>query len=310
MSRKQLNLARLNDIVLGSFAFVPSSETLDHLIRYLSTWSGSDKFLMIIQYAIKLVIPFLNMRSRLQHRAGLRKDTSSYTAQSLKKFDGLISDSKMLWRLWGILPIVQWLISMERNPPPTRKLLTIERLQGWSMLVYYPLEHLYYLRAHELIPAIIPSVASFFNRSSKPTSLNANALSLWSCRFWAIYVFLQFAHLSEDRKLLKLREKNLKKGKGLAPEEKEDIRNRWDAYWNEFIVNVGYLPLTIHWSLEQGLFKDEVWVGLFGLIAGIASFRSGWKATALAPAANLLPAEVPDHTDFSVIEKQDSSITM
>jgi hypothetical protein len=27
----------------------------------------------------------------------------------------------------------------------------------------------------------------------------------------------------------------------------------------------------------------QVWVGIFGLIAAVASFRSGWKATALPP---------------------------
>lgn len=44
MSRpsKSLTASRLNDLVLGSFGLVPSSETLDHLVRYLSTWSGSE----------------------------------------------------------------------------------------------------------------------------------------------------------------------------------------------------------------------------------------------------------------------------
>jgi hypothetical protein len=39
---KPLTLARLNDLTLGSFAFVPNSETLNHLLRYLGTWSGSE----------------------------------------------------------------------------------------------------------------------------------------------------------------------------------------------------------------------------------------------------------------------------
>jgi hypothetical protein len=34
--------AKVGNVILGSFAFVPSSETLDHLVRYLSTWSGSE----------------------------------------------------------------------------------------------------------------------------------------------------------------------------------------------------------------------------------------------------------------------------
>jgi hypothetical protein len=151
----------------------------------------------------------------------------------------------------GILPIVQWLISLEHNPQaiPTRKLLTIERLQGWSMLAYYPLEHIYYLRSHEIIPATIPSLASLFSASAKPIHLNSDAIGIWSTRFWALYVMLQFVHLKEDWKLIKMRERTLRKAKGtgLSPAEKTELRHRWDAYWNEVVVNVGYLPLTMHW---------------------------------------------------------------
>jgi hypothetical protein len=41
-SLKPLTLARLSDNTLGSFAFVPSSKTLEHLVRYLATWNGSE----------------------------------------------------------------------------------------------------------------------------------------------------------------------------------------------------------------------------------------------------------------------------
>lgn len=34
---------------------------------------------------------------------------------------------------------------------------------------------------------------------------------------------------------------------GPSPAEKEDIRKRQKALWNEFVVNLAYLPLTIHW---------------------------------------------------------------
>ena len=186
----------------------------------------------------------------------------------------------------GLLPILQWLISLERSPQPTRKLLTIERLQGWSMLAYYPLEHIYYLCSHGVVPSTIPSLSSLFSATAKPIRLNLNALGMWSCRFWALYVVLQFAHLHEDRKLLKIRERSLRKAKGTGPShlEKEELRHRWDAYWNEVVVNIGYLPLTVHWyvsrmlsppppiipppipnhsyidarSLEKGLFKNDV----------------------------------------------------
>ncbi|TFK49947.1 hypothetical protein OE88DRAFT_1632182 [Heliocybe sulcata] len=286
MSRvsKPLNLTRLNDLILGSFSLVPPSETLDHLVRYLSTWSGSDKLFMIIDYTLKLLVPFLNFRARMQCKAGMRKEPVSSAAQSLTKLGSLVGDARMLFRIWGLLPIVQWLISLERNPPPTRRLQVIERLQGWSMLAYYPLEHLYYLRAHNIIPSSLPSFTSWFSIKGKPVGVDANAMGMWSCRFWALYVALQFAHLGEDRKLLKMTERSIAKSKGKDPAtvvEQEDLRKRWSAFWNEVAANIGYLPLTLHWSLEKGLFSDEVWVGIFGLVAAIASWRSGWQATAL-----------------------------
>jgi len=282
---KKLTSQRIDDLVLGAFSLAPTSETLDHAIRYLSTWSGSDKLLMVIQYALKIIIPFLGFRAKLQNKYGKRKEASSATAAAFSKIYDLIGDSRMLWRFWGLLPIYQWLTSLERMHPPTRKLLTIERLQGWSMIAYYPLEHLYYLRAHAVLPAVLA-----LPLLKKSISLNTGKLGLWSTRFWAAYVFLQFAHLREDHHLLKLRERALNKvkGKGKASDEaaeKADLTQRWDALINELVVNLGYLPLTLHWSLEKGLFSNEIWVGIFGLIAGIASFRSGWQATALPPSS-------------------------
>jgi hypothetical protein len=151
------------------------------------------------------------------------------------------------------------------------------------MLAYYPLEHLYYLGSHGIIPSSIPSPFSIFSEKKKNLALDFNKLGLWSCRFWAIYVVLHFAHLLEDRKLLKQRHSSIRKAKGtgLTKDEKKEMQQRWDAFWSEVVINLGYLPLTIHWSLKEGLFKNEVWVGVFGLVAAAASFRTGWKATAL-----------------------------
>lgn len=144
----------------------------------------------------------------------------------------------------GLLPIVQWLISLERSPPPTKYLQNIERLQGLSMLVYYPLEHIYYFTSHAILPA----------RFSPSPPSNAK-IALWSCRAWAAYIVLQFLHLNEDWKLLKLRERALRRNSGKqtgaetpAPSpEFIEVAQRKRAIWNEFLVNLGYLPLTLHW---------------------------------------------------------------
>ena len=117
------------------------------------------------------------------------------------------------------------------------------------MLAYYPLEHVYYLGSHGIIPTVITSPFSLFTSKKRKLSLDLNTLGLWSCRFWAVYVALHFAHLLEDRKLLKQRYNFLRKAKGtgLTQAEKLEIRQRWDAFWSEVVINLGYFPLTIHW---------------------------------------------------------------
>jgi len=278
---KSLTADRIEDMTLGAFGNLPPSETLNHLIRYLSTWSGSDKLFMLVQYAAKVLIPILQARARLQHRAGIRSQPTSSIAPKLAKLASTIGSARALWGLWGILPIIQWMISLERAPPPTRRLLTIERTQGWSMLAFYPLQHLSFLRTNDLI---VPRV-------------DDRAVSLWSTRFWMAYVVLQLAHLREDRALLVKRQRALDKlnsREKLQPQERVELGRRWDAWYNELAVNLSFLPMTVHWSLEKGLFKNDIWVSLFGLAAAIGSFRSGWKATALLP-----PPPPPPLTELS-----------
>jgi hypothetical protein len=186
------------------------------------------------------------------------------------------------------------MISLERAPPPTRRLHTIERTQGWSMLFFFPLQHLSFLRTNDLIPSTLP-----------PRITNDRTLSLWSTRFWMAYVVLQLAHLREDRTLLVKRQRALDKlssREKLQPQERVEIARRWDAWYNELAVNLSFLPMTIHWSLEKGLFGNDIWVSVLGLAAAIGSFRSGWKATALPPPPPAEPAE--DHLSAGSDEPQ------
>ena len=45
---KPLTTARLNDFLLGAVGrTIPPSEPLNHSVRFLSTWSGSDKLFMV-----------------------------------------------------------------------------------------------------------------------------------------------------------------------------------------------------------------------------------------------------------------------
>ena len=109
------------------------------------------------------------------------------------------------------------------------------------MLVYYPLEHVYYLASHSILPLSQAKQSKF---------------ALWSCRAWAAYVVLQLVHLKEDWKLVQRREHALERDFTSGMVEKtgaeaetlrEEVRKRKEAIWNEFVVNFGYLPLTVHW---------------------------------------------------------------
>ncbi|KAH9025508.1 hypothetical protein EDB85DRAFT_1982397 [Lactarius pseudohatsudake] len=190
-----------------------------------------------------------------------------------------------------MLPIIQWLIAFERAPPPTRRLLTTERTQGWSMLAFFPLQQLSFLRTNDLVS----SALHLSTPSGKPrrVAIHDGAMA---------YVVLQLAHLREDR--------------ALQPRERVDLARRWDAWHNEFAVNLSYLPMTIHWSalslfcsLEKGLLGNVIWVSLFGFAAAIASFRSGWKATALPPPPP--PAEpsedAPEVSDIALVTNDTDS---
>lgn len=145
------------------------------------------------------------------------------------------------------------MIYLERSPPATRLLHNIERIQGWSMLIYCPMEAIAYLAGHNIVSL---------------SSSSQNRLCLYSSRAWAIYVGLQLLHLVEDNRLLRLRARALERTRGhpspiqQGQKEKEknlsveqvQTRRLWDelddrkeAILNEFWVNLGYLPLTVHW---------------------------------------------------------------
>ncbi|KAH7874754.1 uncharacterized protein C8R40DRAFT_1171351 [Lentinula edodes] len=299
---KPSTMDKVADTILGCFSVFAPSEFTDHLVRYLGTWSGSDKLFAIIEYTLKLLVPLLNKRARFRNKVYSRQGTTSSAAARVSKLAGTISDSRTLWRFWGLLTIIKWMISLEHNAQPTRKLLNIERLQGWSMVGYYPLEHLSYLVSHDILPSRSTVDLSPFLTKKSRLELNAGKLGLWSVRCWAFYVALQFAHLREDRKLLQAKYHALRKA-GLKPAEKQEIQKRWHAYWSDLLVNVINFPLALHWSTGSTLIKHDSVVALLNLIVAVMSFRSGWIATALPS-----PASVAETTD-NVVEPVAENVT-
>ncbi|KAG0343892.1 hypothetical protein BG004_004907 [Podila humilis] len=253
--------------ILALGKLFPASPTLDHAVRFLSQVRGTDKLLMVIQYFSKIVVWYFMKRGR------------DSTAQRVKNLSGPISDFRILLRYYGLLPLVQWMQYVDNNPSPSSLLLLLDRLQNICNLIYYPLEHIYWLGAHEVIPISMDKT---------------NRIAIWSCRFWAAYVVLQFAHLAEEYRLYQTRSKKVKaqikaadiKAKETGePADKTEYKSELASLKAEkkgiiinTIINTGYLPLTVHWSLEKSSFPD-VGVGLFGGIAAVAQFYVAWKSS-------------------------------
>lgn len=110
-----------------------------------------------------------------------------------------------------------------------------------------------------------------------------------------IYVGLEFLSLWSRRQALQMRGKafevrvrqNANTGGTSGPEDpireqQAELYTDWVGWYEDIVVNLGYAPLTVHWSLYQGLWTSQVWTGVFGTVACMAGVRSRWRQMAVA----------------------------
>lgn len=97
-------------------------------------------------------------------------------------------------------------------------------------------------------------------------------LWLWSCRFWAAHVCLEFVRLYRERQLRLLQQEKEKCEEKTTGVTEGGMGNKW---WAELVMNLAYAPLTVHWSLEKGLGFRDVEIGYLGVIAAVASIYLG-----------------------------------
>lgn len=242
---------------------------MDHLVRLLSTASGADKSFMLAQYSAIL------LKSLASHSPNSSRKKS--LVSRLTALSQLLSDARTTYRLWDLISIIQWHRSLNSLPSSASKPVQIERLQVITMLIYYPLEHLYFLASKQVIPL---------------STRLLNKAALYSCRAWAAYTILHFFHLWEEFKLLEKETRRIKSQATMAfgSAQKLDtvvasslrqMEERRAAVINGLVVNLAYTPLTLHWSLPNGLYASEAITGICGLVAAVAQLRAGWKASAV-----------------------------
>jgi hypothetical protein len=282
--------------------------TLLHLARLLSTPSGTDVLLCTTSYTLTLLRALL---SRLLERrlstiasaiatktsgillpgetliATLPAPTSTkvlaQAVGSAKALADTIADYRIFVRLWGTLGLYTWARGTWVDGLPgdaSRKEKTLRGLT-WASIVscmgFQVLENGAYLSSKGAL-----TTASWTGDVGKARE---NQWWLWSSRFWAVYVGIELVRLGVVRGW---KEERAKEG-GMGDGEKEDkIRGEeslkaaklenW-LWWKDVVSNMAYAPMTVHWSLEQGLLSD--WgVGACGIVAGGALLADAWRRTA------------------------------
>lgn len=159
----------------------------------------------------------------------------STSAAKLKSLYSMISDFRMFLRVYGTPQTLEWALT-ELSSHKNEEFIPrwIAYLQAVSILLYQILEDIAYLSMKKVI-LLKPSTEA----------------KIWivSCLFWALYVQLDIIRLVRDK---------LQGKKGLL---------------KPFMVNMFWLPLTVHWSTTSGFLHDGQ-VGFLGAAATLPSVYS------------------------------------
>jgi hypothetical protein len=284
-----------------------TDRNLLRLSKLLSTPSGVDVLLCTTSYTLTLIRAVL---SRILERklaniatdiatkadgillpgetliATLPAPTSTkviaQVVSSSKALADIIADYRIFVRLWGCVGLYTWARSTYLEPLPenaTSKDKTLRKLT-WAAIAscvgFQVLENGAYLSSKGVL-----TTAAWTGDAGKARE---NTWWLWSSRFWAVYVGVELARLG-----IKKMGRDSSLGRTISDGEKEDkIINEEKAkeekleewlWWKDLASNLAYAPMTVHWSLEQGLLSD--WgVGACGIVAGGALLADAWRRTA------------------------------
>ncbi|PVH89589.1 hypothetical protein DL98DRAFT_507872 [Cadophora sp. DSE1049] len=281
---------RLPSSVRNLHAWLPiylskTDSTLTRLSHILSTPTGTDTLLLTICYTSLLTSSILTSISLSRIRAkalsiiekaiSLPPNTTLYISTSnippskllvvsarLKALSSLISDVRIFARLWGLLGLYSWGKSVWNQDGGDKVVRSIAGIQVVSNILYQYLENFAYL-----------SSKGIWGWNSE----KQNKAWVWSSRFWALHVLLDFVRLGRERS----EQRKVVKWKGREEEAEKAEVEFWKRWRRQLLVNAAYAPLTVHWSLEKGL-VGEFWVGLFGSVAGLAKLKEAWRLSGIS----------------------------
>lgn len=153
---------------------------LQYLVKFTSHAANQDKGLKLIQWTLLL----------------WSKMYQNKTQQGLAKLSSDISFARYLLRFYGLPSCIEAIRSGSWGGSSKWSRI-LGKTMAWSMLVYYPLEHVAYIK--------------WTSPHTLPNSVNANILSAMSCRFWFVYLvceilqsILHLKEMEQTRRALKL----------------------------------------------------------------------------------------------------------
>ncbi|KAF2225883.1 hypothetical protein BDZ85DRAFT_258244 [Elsinoe ampelina] len=268
-------------LLLSSLSTLDRSST--RLSAILSTSTGIDKFMLTLYYTLKLIYPQISrLRAlRLQHHlsafltkanSALLPGESLVAVLQLSKTDAwlaeadksmrlaaaMVSEFRMITRLWGLLTMYRWAKGTWVAPPADGVVKAATWGQIVACTVYQALENVAFLAGKGIL------------RGEAVGPERQKAMWLWSCRAWFVHTALEAVRLVRTRQIQGLGEKEGVNGEVSAKRREEE-----KAWWRSWFVNAAYSPMAIHYSVEGGLIADDT-LGLLGLVVGYTTFGHMW----------------------------------
>lgn len=209
----------------------------------------------------------------------------------LKTLSGLISETRTMARLWGLLGLYfaaknlvrkslaaakhqsgetgeeKKALRTARDVSPERTFDTlVAYAQLASLLVFQATENVSFLSSKNILPLAGPS---------------QGRLALLSVRAWGLYVAMEAARLLVERSRKKEEEGE---EEGIVNKDSKDSEGgrEWERQWKKsFYRNLAWAPLTLHWGSNGGGFLPDVAVSVLGFYPALGAMMDLWRDTAV-----------------------------
>jgi hypothetical protein len=206
--------------------------------------------------------------SRLSSQSAWIKALSPAMAKAAGRFQtlaGFLDEWQMINRMFGLLDVLvgtgKFLREVRRrkkeNLAVDRKDIALEGLQHVSMIFFHLSEGAACLASKKILT--LPSKRQ-------------NQLSFAAVRAWAVFTFLDLARGVIEYK------KMTKRGDATSPKEQKEGGQDMQQWRSQFLINLAWAPVTVHWGVDGGLLPDSL-ASLLAVYATSGIFKDVWKRT-------------------------------